>query len=128
MSHSTVITGPERRRRWRSDEKLAVVADAFSPGAVVTDVARRYEVSTSLIYKWRRQAMMAQMRASFAPAMITGEDGLAARSPEAESAIVVELRVAVAFGSLRRRPAERRRPSGLRRLLPRARRYVAASW
>jgi transposase len=91
MSHSTLITSPERRRRWRLEDKLAVVSVAFSPGAVVTDVARRYEVSTSLIYKWRRQAMVAQTPAPFVPAMITGDDGLAARSPEAAPAIVVEL-------------------------------------
>jgi transposase len=91
MSHSTVITGPERRRRWRLEDKLAVVADAFSPGVVVTDVARRYEVSTSLIYKWRRQAMISQTPAPFVPAVITGDDCPAARSPEAEPAIIVEL-------------------------------------
>src|SRR5947209_2141909 len=91
MSHSTVITGPERRRRWRLEDKLAVVADAFSPGVVVTDVARRCEVSASLIYRWRRQAMMAQTPAPFVPAVIGGEDVPAPRSPEAEPAIVVEL-------------------------------------
>lgn len=30
---------------------------AFAPGAVVADVARQFEVSTSLIYKWRQQAL-----------------------------------------------------------------------
>ncbi|HMO41844.1 MAG TPA: transposase [Phenylobacterium sp.] len=56
MAHVSLITGPERRRRWRDDEKLAILAEAFSPGAVVADVARRHDVATSLIYQWRRQA------------------------------------------------------------------------
>ena len=29
----------------------------FAPGAIVADVARQFEVSTSLVYKWREQAM-----------------------------------------------------------------------
>lgn len=57
MAHISLITGPERRRRWRDEEKLAILAEAFSPGAIVTDVARRHEVATSLVYQWRRQAM-----------------------------------------------------------------------
>lgn len=57
MAHISLITGPERRRRWRDEEKLAILAEAFSPGAIVTEVARRHEVATSLIYQWRRQAM-----------------------------------------------------------------------
>ena len=56
MAHVSLITGPERRRRWRDEEKLAILAEAFSPGAVVTDVARRRDVATSLIYQWRQQA------------------------------------------------------------------------
>jgi transposase len=39
------------------EEKLAILKEAFAPGAVVTDVARRWEVSTALIYSWRRQAL-----------------------------------------------------------------------
>jgi transposase len=53
----SVVMGPERRRRWRPEEKLAVVAEAFAPGAAVLDVSRRLSVATSLIYQWRRQAM-----------------------------------------------------------------------
>ena len=30
-----VLAGPERRRRWSIEEKCAVVAAAFEPGAVV---------------------------------------------------------------------------------------------
>ena len=54
MAHVTVMTGPERRRRWSPDERREILMAAFSPGAIVADVARQYEVATSLIYKWRR--------------------------------------------------------------------------
>ena len=49
-----VLAGPERRRRWSSGQKQAIVAAAFAPGAVVRDVARRADVTPSLIYCWRR--------------------------------------------------------------------------
>ena len=46
----TLLTGPERRRRWDDDVRERILAEAFSPGATVSDVARRFQVSTSLIY------------------------------------------------------------------------------
>ncbi len=55
MAQLQVITGPERRRRWSAEEKRSVVAAAFAPGAVVTDVARRADVCASLIYRWRQE-------------------------------------------------------------------------
>ena len=54
MSQVHVIAGIERRRRWSDDQKWAIVAAAFSPGAVVADVARQADVSSGLIYRWRR--------------------------------------------------------------------------
>ncbi len=60
MAQVSVIMGPERRRRWRDEEKLAVLAEAFAPGAIVSDVARQLDGATSLIYQWRRQALAAQ--------------------------------------------------------------------
>ena len=55
MGQITVMSGPERRRRWSHDERLQILRDAFSPGACVAEVARRYDVSTALIYIWRRK-------------------------------------------------------------------------
>ena len=48
--------GPERRRRWTEDERRRLLAMAFAPGAVVTQVARDNDVSTSMIYKWRQES------------------------------------------------------------------------
>src|SRR5260370_16449597 len=54
MARVEVLTGPERRRRWSVEQKQAVVAAAFRPGAVGRDVARQADVTPSLIYRWRR--------------------------------------------------------------------------
>jgi transposase len=50
-----VITGVARRRRWTMDEKARIVAESLSPGANVSEVARRHDISRSLLFQWRRQ-------------------------------------------------------------------------
>ena len=50
-----IITEVERRRRWRLEEKLRIVAEAEQPGASFADVARRHAVSRGLLWTWRRQ-------------------------------------------------------------------------
>ena len=55
MSQITVLTGPERRRRWSDEQRFNILAEAFAPNACVADVARRHDVSTGLIYTWRRK-------------------------------------------------------------------------
>ena len=89
MSHVTVMTGPERRRRWPVEDRLRIVEAACTPGAVVADVARQYDVCTSLIYKWRREAC-ARSPAGFMPVMLSAPGG-GEPSARKEPAIVVEL-------------------------------------
>jgi transposase len=55
MGQITVFSGPERRRRWSDEERLRILAEAFSPGACVAEVCRRHDVSSALIYTWRRK-------------------------------------------------------------------------
>ena len=53
MGRMTLITGGERRRRWSDEERARILAAIEEPGAVVAEVARRADVCTSLVYKWR---------------------------------------------------------------------------
>ena len=46
----------ERRRRWSVGEKLAVVRASLEPGAVISEVARRFDVTRRQVYDWRRAA------------------------------------------------------------------------
>ena len=48
-----IITGVERRRHWRPDEKLRILAELGEPGTKFVDVARRHEVSRGLLWQWR---------------------------------------------------------------------------
>ena len=56
MTQMTIMTGEDRRRKWPRAERERILAAAFAPGAVVTKVARQFDVASSLIYTWRRQA------------------------------------------------------------------------
>jgi transposase-like protein len=47
----------ERRRCWAPAEKLQIVQEAFAAGAVAKRVAERHEISTGLLFTWRRQLM-----------------------------------------------------------------------
>ena len=51
----------ERRRRWSADEKLAVVLASLEPGAVVSTVARRFDVTRQQVYDWRRAARRGEL-------------------------------------------------------------------
>jgi transposase len=73
MSQITLLTGPERRRRWPEEDRHRILAAAFAPGAIVLNVARQFDVASSLIYKWRQRALAAKGGVGFAPAVVMDE-------------------------------------------------------
>jgi len=50
-----VLTGPGRRRKWSDDDKAKVVAETLEPGAVVAEVARRWQICPQQVFTWRRE-------------------------------------------------------------------------
>jgi transposase len=54
FSKVEVITGVARRRRFSTEQKLAVVAETMQPGMSISYVARRHGLSPSLVFRWRR--------------------------------------------------------------------------
>ena len=62
MSTVTVLSGPERRRRWSTSEKAQIVEESLRPGANVAAVARQHDVHPNLLHHWRRQARLAAGR------------------------------------------------------------------
>jgi transposase len=64
-----VITGQKRRRDWTTEEKAELLAATMAPGATVTEVARRFDVSRSLLWTWRRKAM-AELAAEMGPRFV----------------------------------------------------------
>ena len=92
MAHSILLTGAERRRSWPDDERREILAKAFAPGVVTSAVARRYEVSSGLLYTWRRKAKRQENSPRFLQAVVDSDRPLAERAElPLEIAIVVEL-------------------------------------
>jgi transposase len=52
---SRTTDGRRHRRLWSADEKQAMLAESFAPGASVAQVAQRYGVNANLLFTWRRQ-------------------------------------------------------------------------
>lgn len=97
MGRITVFGGPERRRRWSAEEQQRILEDAFAPGACVAQVARRHDVSTALVYTWRRKLSAALIASQedhgFVEAVVV-EDQNANAIPtpvSGQPAIIVEL-------------------------------------
>jgi transposase len=53
-----VLGRVERRRRFSLEQKLAVLAEACAPGAVILAVARRHGLLPAQVFKWRRLAAL----------------------------------------------------------------------
>ena len=58
-----IITGVERRRRWSDEDKLRVIAESELPGACLAAIARRHDISRSLLWYWRKQARAGRLTA-----------------------------------------------------------------
>lgn len=52
-----VIARVSGRRFWTVEQKLAMLRDAFGPGGSVRAAMERHEVTSGLLYTWRRNAM-----------------------------------------------------------------------
>jgi transposase len=58
-----VLTGPGRRRVWDEATKARVVVESYAPGAVVSAVARRWQIAPQQLFTWRREARAASLAA-----------------------------------------------------------------
>ena len=47
----------ERRRRWSVEQKREIAAESLEPGISPITVARRYGISSGLLYTWRRHLL-----------------------------------------------------------------------
>jgi transposase len=51
-----IRVGVGRRRHWGAEAKGRIVAESFMPGAVVSEVARRHDMSPQHLFVWRKAA------------------------------------------------------------------------
>jgi transposase len=62
----TVLSGPERRRRWTTAEKLRIVEECLAAETSIVEVARRHGVHPNQLHGWRRQARLGLLGADVA--------------------------------------------------------------
>ena len=77
-----IITGVERRRQWRDEEKLRILAELDQPGVKISEVARRHDISRGLLWQWRdaqRRGKLVAETPAFLPLQVVPE--LAALAP-----------------------------------------------
>ncbi len=91
MGQVSVITGVQRRRVWSDEQRLELVSAAFRPGARVAEVARRADVCTSQLYRWRRELTPSAPTMAFLPGVVTQDVGPAPAAVTARSAITIVL-------------------------------------
>lgn len=99
-----VLTGPVRRRRWSVSEKAQIVAETLAPGASVSEVARRWQVSAQQVFGWRREARagflaLPMAEPSFVPIVPDATDVAAASGDMRDAAARTERSGKVAAGS-----------------------------
>jgi transposase len=74
-----IRSGVGRRRRWSGEDKGRIVAQSYASGAVVSEVARRHEISPQHLFAWRkaardgRLALPEDLARLFVPVMLTAQ-------------------------------------------------------
>lgn len=59
-----VLSGRERRRRWSTAEKLAIVQETYEPDVTVSIVARRHGIQPNQLFAWRKLATQGALTAT----------------------------------------------------------------
>ena len=55
------VLARERRRTWTPEQKRAIVAESLGPELTPTEVARKYAISSGLLYSWHQQVLGGQV-------------------------------------------------------------------
>lgn len=61
-----VLSGPERRRRWSTAEKLAIIQETYEADATVGIVARGHGTQPQQLFAWRKLASQGALTATAA--------------------------------------------------------------
>ena len=94
-----IRTGVGRKRRWPDEEKGRIVAEAVAPGAVVSEVARRHDMSPQHLFGWIKAAkegkfaLPADDAPSFVPVVV--EPARASKTSCRERTAVIEIVIGV---------------------------------
>lgn len=98
---TTDLSVCEGRRRWSAADKARIAEESLGAGVSATEVARRYNIHSSMIYAWRRQVRAGELpaaakdRVQFVPVGVStagGGSAASSRGHDVNFAIEVALR------------------------------------
>jgi len=93
--------GVGRRRRWSVEAKGRIVAESYAPGAIVSEVARRHDMSPQHLFGWRKAARAGLLALPtdevpmFVPVVREARDDGVAAAANRSGAISIEIAGAV---------------------------------
>jgi transposase len=98
-----IRVGVGRRRRWSDEAKGRIVVESYMPGAVVSEVARRHDISPQHLFGWRKAAraglltLPADKAPTFVPVVraTCGDSAAMALGVTVSGAITIEIAGAV---------------------------------
>ena len=103
-----IRTGIGQRRNWSDEEKGEIVAEAVAPGAVVSEVARRHDLTPQHLFSWIRAAkdgkfaLPAEAAPAFVPVVVETAEPQKAPPCDRSAPIVItigDVRVRVPGGA-----------------------------
>ena len=89
-----VMVDTGRRRRWTEDEKLRIVMESLDGARQASATARRYGISPSLLFSWRRTFEVerrgpSEPRPGFVPAVVVPEKDAPRSTPPSTGRMVI---------------------------------------
>ena len=94
-----IRTGVGRRRRWSDEAKGHIVAESFTLGAVVSEVARRHDIAPQHLFAWRKAAraglltLPSDATPQFVPVVAEVRDEGATAAPAASGSASVSIKI-----------------------------------
>ena len=114
-----IQVGAGRRRRWSDKAKGQIVAESYAPGAVVSEVARRHDISPQHLFAWRKAARagVLSLPADEAPLFVPVVTGPRGAEPGMEAATRGPTTITIEIGGAVVRAAAGVDPAWLRDVL-----------
>jgi transposase len=88
MTQIEIITGVERRRIWTLGDKERILREAFAPGVSAKAYARQNDMSSALLFTWRKKLWGSKREPGFTPIIAVDVDNSVSSLPLANSSVI----------------------------------------
>ncbi|MEM7041940.1 MAG: transposase [Pseudomonadota bacterium] len=96
-----MINGDVGRRKWSAERKGEIVAESMQPGVVVSEVARRHNLTPQQLFAWRHDAKQGRLALSeeamsFVPVVAVADEAGSSVQPPAPVTRQIEIHLGAA--------------------------------